>query len=87
MEVKNNNSKKLGAKFVNGRRYAHTPEFRAEERMYRKYEKAVGFLNKLAMRQRGRDVKLPGVSENNSAAAGRLRSKFRRKKRKKKKRR
>jgi len=79
--------KKLGAKLVNGRRYAHTPEFRAEERMYRKYEKAVDFLNKLAMRQRGRDIKLPGVSENDSAVAGRLRSKFRRKKRKKKKRR
>ncbi len=79
--------KKHGAKFVNGRRYAHTAEFRAEERMYRKYVKAVDFLNKLAMRQRGHDVRLPGVREKNSTTAGRLLSKFHRKKRKKKKRR
>jgi hypothetical protein len=37
--------KALGAKVVQGRRYAHTAEFRARERQFREYEKSWAFLN------------------------------------------
>ena len=43
--------KKLGAKVVGGRRMAHTPEFRAEERKFRRYQEAQTFLSKLSNEQ------------------------------------
>lgn len=52
--------KKHGVRRINGRRYAHTPEFRAEERRFEQYHAAVAFLNKLSLRQRGHAVELPG---------------------------
>lgn len=39
--------KALGIKLVNGRRYAHTPEFREAERRFPQYDKAEAFLSKL----------------------------------------
>ncbi len=39
--------KQLGVKRVNGRRYAHTPEFRDAERRFVQYEQAKAFLSKL----------------------------------------
>lgn len=38
--------KKLDVKVVDGRRYAHTPEFHAEERKFRQYEQAMAFLQR-----------------------------------------
>ncbi len=38
--------KSLGVKLVNGRRYAHTPEFREAERRFAQYEQAKAFLAK-----------------------------------------
>ncbi len=52
--------KKHGVRRINGRRYAHTPEFRMEERRFEQYHAAVGFLNLLSLRQRGHPVELPG---------------------------
>jgi hypothetical protein len=40
--------KKLGAKVVNGRTIAHTPEFRAEEKRFKHYNEAQAFLTKLS---------------------------------------
>jgi len=39
--------KQLGVTMVNGRRYAHTPEFRAAEQAFPHYEAATAFLNKV----------------------------------------
>ncbi len=39
--------KSLGVKLVNGRRYAHTTEFRDAERRFAQYDKAKAFLSKL----------------------------------------
>lgn len=39
--------KSLGVKLVNGRRYAHTPDFRDAERRFAQYDKAKDFLSKL----------------------------------------
>ena len=39
--------KQLGVNVVNGRRYAHTPEFRSAEQAFPHYEAAVAFLNKV----------------------------------------
>ena len=39
--------KPISVKVVNGRRYAHTPEFRKEERGYKRYEDANVFLAEL----------------------------------------
>jgi hypothetical protein len=44
--------KQLGVKVVNGRRIAHTPEFRAEEQKFTHYHEAQKFLVKLAGGQR-----------------------------------
>ncbi len=38
--------KQLGVNVVNGRRYAHTPEFREAERRFRQYEQAQAFLKR-----------------------------------------
>jgi hypothetical protein len=40
--------KRLGIDMVNGRRYAHTTEFRTQERAFRYYEKAQAFLAQLS---------------------------------------
>jgi len=40
--------KQLGVKLVNGRRYAHTPEFREAEQRFAQYEQAKSFLAKLS---------------------------------------
>ncbi|MFN2286346.1 MAG: topoisomerase II, partial [Anaerolineae bacterium] len=40
--------KHLGIKFVNGRRYAHTAEFRDAERRFAQYAQAETFLAQLA---------------------------------------
>lgn len=40
--------KKHGIKIVQGRRLSHTPEFRAEERLFAQFEEANSFLNELA---------------------------------------
>lgn len=40
--------RKLGARVVNGRRLAHTPEFRAEEKKFKHYQQAQAFLAKLS---------------------------------------
>ena len=40
--------KALGAKFVNGRRYVHTSEFRAAEKKFKKYDKAQAYMTQLA---------------------------------------
>jgi hypothetical protein len=39
--------KKLGAQLVNGRRYAHNPEFRKAERQFERYQEAQDFLKSL----------------------------------------
>jgi hypothetical protein len=39
--------KKHGVKIVQGKRLAHTPEFRAEERLFAQFEEANSFLNEL----------------------------------------
>ncbi|MBN2393501.1 MAG: hypothetical protein JXR84_22400 [Anaerolineae bacterium] len=44
--------KHLGVKLVNGRRYAHTPEFRDAERRFAQYEQAKAFLSKLSQLHR-----------------------------------
>jgi predicted metal-dependent hydrolase len=45
--------KKHGVTTLNGRRLAHSPEFRADERRYAEYREAERLLNELALRQRG----------------------------------
>lgn len=45
--------KKHGSMIVNGRRLAHSPAFRAEERRFAGYEEAVRLLRELALRQHG----------------------------------
>ena len=45
--------KKLGSKVINGRRYAHTPAFRKEEKRFKQFDSATDFLEKFAYRQRG----------------------------------
>jgi hypothetical protein len=45
--------KKHGVTTLNGRRLAHRPEFRADERRYAEYREAERLLNELALRQRG----------------------------------
>ncbi len=45
--------KKHGSLIVNGRRLAHSPAFRADERRFAGYEDAERLLHELAMRQRG----------------------------------
>ena len=45
--------KKHGSTIVNGRRLAHTPAFRAEERLYAGYHEAERQIKELAMRQHG----------------------------------
>ena len=40
--------KKHGARWSNGRRYVHTPEFNREERLFRRYTEAEAVLSKLA---------------------------------------
>lgn len=44
--------RKLGVKVVNGRRTAHTAEFKAEERSFEHFQEARAFLNKLSMKLR-----------------------------------
>jgi predicted metal-dependent hydrolase len=45
--------KKHGVMTVNGRRLAHSPEFRADERRFAEHREAEQRLNELALRQRG----------------------------------
>jgi len=45
--------KKHGAMIVNGRRLAHSPAFRAEERLFSDYQRANDLINELARRHRG----------------------------------
>jgi hypothetical protein len=45
--------KKHGAISVNGRRQAHSPAFRAEERLFTQYAEATRHLHQLALKQRG----------------------------------
>ncbi|MGE0129608.1 MAG: hypothetical protein AB7U82_16135 [Blastocatellales bacterium] len=47
--------KKHGSMIVNGRRLAHSPAFRADERQFAGYEEAERLIHELAMRQRGVD--------------------------------
>jgi predicted metal-dependent hydrolase len=47
--------KKHGSLIVNGRRLAHSPAFRADERQFAGYEEAERLLRELALRQRGMD--------------------------------
>ncbi len=47
--------KKHGSVIVNGRRLAHSPAFRAEERRFAEYEEAERLIHELALRQRGFD--------------------------------
>lgn len=48
--------KKHGSLIVNGRRLAHSPAFRAEERRFAKYDEAERLIHELALRQRGFDI-------------------------------
>ncbi len=45
--------KKHGSMIVNGRRLAHSPAFRADERQFAEYDEAERLLHELALRQRG----------------------------------
>jgi hypothetical protein len=45
--------KKHGSLIVNGRRLAHSPAFRADERRFAEYDEAERLLHELALRQRG----------------------------------
>jgi hypothetical protein len=45
--------KKHGAASVNGRRQAHSPTFRAEERLFTQFDEATRHLYQLALKQRG----------------------------------
>jgi hypothetical protein len=45
--------KKHGATAVNGRRQAHSPAFRADERQFAQFDEATHHLHKLALKQRG----------------------------------
>ncbi len=47
--------KKHGSMVVNGRRMAHSPAFRAEERQFAEYHEAERLIRELALRQRGLD--------------------------------
>jgi len=47
--------KKHGSMTVNGRRLAHSPAFRAEERRFAEYHEAERLIHELALRQRGLD--------------------------------
>jgi hypothetical protein len=47
--------KKHGSMTVNGRRLSHSPAFRAEERLFAKYDEAERLILELALRQRGAD--------------------------------
>ncbi len=44
--------KRLGVEVINGRRYAHTPEFRRLEKQFPQYEQAEAFLGKLSRQTR-----------------------------------
>ncbi len=47
--------KKLGAAVNNGRRQAHSPDFRAEERKFAEYDEAIREIQNLALKHRGLD--------------------------------
>jgi hypothetical protein len=60
--------KKHGVAIVNGRRLAHSPDFRADERRFAEYDEAKRHLNELALRQRGSSGFIMTVEPDDSNA-------------------